>query len=1134
MTLFDAVAAVEAARESATDLSKAQVTLSLDLGPSSIGWAMVRDDDATGQAELIDMGVRVFPEGVDNFGTTKQKSKNKDRRTARGLRRRAVRRKRRKLKLREALTRMGLLDTTSAEWGAVLLESPYRLRAEALTRKLTPAELSRVLLHLSQRRGFLSNRKTDRRLAESNDTKGMLDELKALSEQLKAAGLTLGQYLAAREALPGQVPMPDQHRVRNRNDRHSFHATRAMVFDEFEKIWQAQAKHYPHLLTDAARWGTTGPRPALRPHKPRALRKGVDWLTAYGIEGILFFQRPMYWPAAMIGRCELEPRQYRCPRADRQFQRFKILADVNHLRYLHPLTRDPTPLTSDQREAVVAALCRKKKLSFDQIRKAARLDDNCRFTIEVGKKTGLPGHKTDDAMRKAAKPVGLDYDALPEAIKDSMVRLIADPRIDDFDLRQRLCADFSLTAEQAAALAAANLPDQYGKFSLAAIEKLLPQLEAGKKLMARTAADSAMHAAGYLRRDQRNVVLLNELPRLDQIHTGSLADLANPIVKAALHELRKVVNLLIKTYGRPDRVRVEFARDLRMNRKKLAELEQKNAEREAEREAAAGEIKKLGVKPTRDAIERWLLWKEQGEECLYSGAKIGVSQLFGGEVDVDHILPESQCRDNSFMNKVVCFAACNREKGQRTVHQWLAATDRARYEAVLQRARRLPLGKRERLKTENVVLEDFVAQQLVDTSYIARLAAQYLGLVVGPQNVQGSKGRYTSDLRWLWGLDTVLSELPDSPAWQEVRQQAAEKQRLADLARKEGRHAEADGYEQEARALLEHGTAEKNRADHRHHALDALVIALTTPRRIQALTRYYANRADPTVPPSLFADPWPDFRRSVQDKLKTVYVSHRVRRKVSGPLHDDTHYGPVPPATAGDPDLAEAGPAFAVRKELTALTDNEIPLIRDRRIREMVQAALGISGGRAKRGSRKAAGKTAKADVDQRKAVLASLTWPNGLPIRRVRINKPDQTIRPIRENRQVTYVKPGSTHHIAIFEDASGPKPKRIVEFVTMLEAARRVARREPLIRRTHDDHPNAKFVMSLSAGEMVLLKFRGTTVLATYKTAASTIGQIYFAAHADGRTSASYQKLAVTGNTLDGRKVTVDPIGRVRWAND
>ena len=74
-------------------------TLGLDLGPNSIGWALIDEDEK----QIIDLGVRVFPEGVENFDTSKEQSKNENRRIARAMRRPTARRSRRKRNLREAL-----------------------------------------------------------------------------------------------------------------------------------------------------------------------------------------------------------------------------------------------------------------------------------------------------------------------------------------------------------------------------------------------------------------------------------------------------------------------------------------------------------------------------------------------------------------------------------------------------------------------------------------------------------------------------------------------------------------------------------------------------------------------------------------------------------------------------------------------------------------------------------------------------------------------------------------------------------------------------------------------------------------------------------------------------------------------
>jgi hypothetical protein len=130
--------------------------------------------------------------------------------------------------------------------------------------------------------------------------------------------------------------------------------------------------------------------------------------------------------------------------------------------------------------------------------------------------------------------------------------------------------------------------------------------------------------------------------------------------------------------------------------------------------------------------------------------------------------------------------------------------------------------------------------------------------------------------------------------------------------------------------------------------------------------------------------------------------------------------------------------------------------------------------------------------------------------------------------------VKPGSTHHLCIFEFEERGKKKREAVFVTMLEATKRLKSGERVICRKHPERPDARFIMSLSSREMVLANWKGEQKLLVFKTAASTQGQLYFVEHTDARRAGGQTKFVATANSLDARKVTVDPLGRIRWAND
>ncbi|HVT30622.1 MAG TPA: hypothetical protein VHE81_21620, partial [Lacipirellulaceae bacterium] len=332
-----------------------KLVLGLDLGPNSIGWALV-DDDPTKPAEskLVDVGVRIFPEGVDNFDTSKEISRNEDRRIARGMRRQIRRRARRRRKLKEALIGIGLWPSVPGEEAGLYQKDPYALRDRALRERLEPFEVGRVLLHLNQRRGFLSNRKKDR---GDKEVQGMLAEINENERERRDGGFpTIGAWLAEK------LTMMDHH-VRKENDQvRNRHLARSQYEDEFEAIWTAQAKFHP-VLTENLKYGKIGKQKYPAKPIPRYDQrgKGLSPIEAFGIYGAIFFQRPMYWPRSVVGLCELEPKQKRCPRGDRHAQRFRLLQEVNNLRYTDPDVGDECELSTTERSLLLDYLSTRDK-----------------------------------------------------------------------------------------------------------------------------------------------------------------------------------------------------------------------------------------------------------------------------------------------------------------------------------------------------------------------------------------------------------------------------------------------------------------------------------------------------------------------------------------------------------------------------------------------------------------------------------------------------------------------------------------------------------------------------------------------------------------------------------------------------
>ncbi|MCA9075965.1 MAG: type II CRISPR RNA-guided endonuclease Cas9 [Planctomycetaceae bacterium] len=1083
------------------------VTLGLDIGPNSIGWALIDEEEPS----IVDLGVRVFPEGVDNFDTRKEKSRNEDRRIARGMRRQIARRSRRKRHLRDALITAGLWPSHESEQEALLQTNPYELRAKALGKKLTPHEIGRVFLHLNQRRGFLSNRKKDR---GDSEVKGMLAEMSELAQAIEEAGLeTLGQYLFQKcESFDHAQRTEDDH-IRNR------HTRRNMLEDEFEKIWDAQAEHHPQLLSEQLRYGSLGK--GAYPFKPRRKPDEQTGLEAFGIHGMIFFQRKMYWPKSVVGLCELEPKEKRCPRADRHAQRFRLLQEVNNLRYIDPDTHEECKLDEDQRTLLLEYLGTREKATFDQIRKHLGFLESVKFNLERGKRPSLKGMTVDWLMAKAT---GKGWHKLPDDQKDSIARMLVDNEREDDAIESRLISEFDWTSEQADAALDVEFPPGYGSLSLKAIDKLLPHLEQG--LVYQSVSDpaqSALHAAGYLRRDELQRRLFDELPDPTRVNLREcrIGDIPNPVVKRALVELRKVVNAIIREYGKPDEVHVEMARSIQMGPQARSDYNSRMRENEKDRDNAANEIRAYrksdsssGVRVNRDSILRYLLWDHQGHECVYCQKTISQKHLFGGEVDVDHIFPYSRCLDDSQANKVVVHRTCNHDKGQRTPYEWLADSEPDRYARVCQHVSslmhqgKMRYGKYRKFLQKELDLDKFIARQLTDTGYIASATAEYLRcLFESDHDVLGLKGQHTAELRRQWGLNSVL------------------------------RNDDLDL---------------KNREDHRHHAVDALIAALTDRRMLQKLAwgtsevQHVDRETGDVSHKQMYRGrnidaPWEDFRDEVVERVNQINVSHRPERKVAGALHEETIYGPTP----------EPG-VFVVRKPLESLSPNEIPLIRDDGIRAAIEARLAEHGIKVGRGKKVDSKQWKQALCDQNHPVLLPPSRKRlkrepdaqGIPIKKVRVLRRELTIQPIRANRDdEAYVKPGSTHHLAIFEWAVDGKTKRDAVFVTQLEAINRIKDRVEIIHRhPPKEHPiipiNASFVMSLSRGEMIILDIDGKDELFVFVTAASTTRQMTFYPHAsskqEGKQHGKLTKYPGSLFALNPRKVTVDPLGRIRWAND
>ncbi len=987
-------------------------TLGLDIGTNSVGWAAMWDDTRTDPPGRIKAGVRIFPEGVARTSTGREEPSGQTRREARSARRVHARRRGRKRKLRKLLQAHGLLPTDEKELARLMATDPYPLRARALDDPLTLHEVGRVLYHLCQRRGFKSNRKS----SGQSDGK-VAKETAALQEEIDQSGCrTLGEYLASigRELTHGE-------RVRNR------YTLRAMYEHEFTSIWDAQQAAHPNVLTD-------------------------DLCEA--VHQAIFFQRPIIWNRATIGRCELEPEEVRAPRGHWVGQQFRMLQEVAHLRLVDPYG-EVNPLADEQRSMLIGALGVKKELTFAKIRELLNLTDAHEFTLEsgnLGKREKLYGNEIEWRFRTK---LGKAYTDAPEELKNHMWDAVAETEDPD-ELRRIATEEWGLSDKQLDKLFPFPVPSGRFNYSVKAMRRLIPHLVAGYVL------SEAKERAGY-------EVLPGpvEGDRLPPV-ADAVPNLTNPIVRRGLTEVRKVVNAVVREYGKPTAIRVELARDAKDSAQRRQERHLENLNRARENAEIEERLKTEFnlASPSRNDIVKFRLWEECAHECPYSGEPIPKHKLFTADVEIEHIIPYSRSLDDSYMNKTLCMQAENRIKHNQTPFEAYGDKPEA-WEAILQRVRKLPFPKRRRFVRKHIELDDFIERQLNDTRYISRAARRYLESLGVP--VMVARGDTTHELRRQWGLNDLLGPATVGP---------------------------------------------KPRSDHRHHAVDAAVVAMTGQGHLQRLAHVKFDPRRPELPP-----PWPSFRDDLAATVADIIVSHRPTRRLAGGLHAETRYG-----------ATERDGIYVTRKPVGDLTPAMIERIRDPAIRDIIKKECNRRG-IALAGS-KAVGK-ALADPPP--------TMPSGVPIKRVRVTTPASNAVAIRsENGKATaYVDPGDTHHIEIFQ-VGDPKGKASLtgRAVSRYEAHGRLQRGEPVINRF--GQTGKTFRMSLCKNDMVMLTVdKGEKLHATVALSLSGFGvDIRFRLHAsaDKENASSQVRIRTWAalNRLKPRKVTVDVLGRVHPCND
>jgi CRISPR-associated endonuclease Csn1 len=319
--------------------------------------------------------------------------------------------------------------------------------------------------------------------------------------------------------------------------------------------------------------------------------------------------------------------------------------------------------------------------------------------------------------------------------------------------------------------------------------------------------------------------------------------------------------------------------------------------------------------PTKEEIQKYRLWLEQGYVSPYTGKTIPLSKLFTPKYEIEHIIPQSRFFDDSLSNKIICESCINPHpyKGHQTGYEFIKKqggsivtelSDNGNsvnllniedYQAHCEQYFSKNRTKLKKLLSEEVP-DSFTERQMNDTRYISKLVKSLLGNIVREENEQEATpkklvnvvGSITAKLRQDWGLNDKWNDLV-----------AYRFKRLNEITgTNDFGHQDGNIYRLTVPEELKPGFSAK-RIDHRHHALDALVVACTTKDHTNHITSLNTKRNNYSLVRKLrhteekkrkdgskftvakaYKKPWKSFPVEAKEKLASIVVSFKQNKRV--------------------------------------------------------------------------------------------------------------------------------------------------------------------------------------------------------------------------------------------------------------
>jgi len=763
----------------------------------------------------------------------------------------------------------------------------YSIRAKAVNQECGLDEISEILPEINQ---------------QINQSSGYLGAISDRSKELFFNNQTVGQFLYQQIEKNPHLPLKNQ--VFYRQD----------YLDEFNRIWEKQAEFYPETLTSE--------------------------LKAEIRETVIFYQRRLKSQKSLLSICEFEGKQVEididgvkkkriigpkvCPKSSPIFQEFKIWSQLNNITYSNAGFKksEGISLELEQMKLLFEELNWKEKLSSTEVIKLLGINGyELNFKEIEGNRTHAAfikvlndffvneGHDELNLLKMNAKELintlkqlfpiyninqellnfntNVDGPELEKQVFYELWHLLYSYEGDNSQsginsLREKLAySKFGFPKESNSVITNISLSQDYSSLSARAIRKILPFLKEGNRY------DLACLLAGYNHSHSETKDDLSKKVLLDKLDILPKNELRNPVVEKILNQMINVVNTIFETYGKPDEIRIEMARELKKSAK-----ERENATK-AIRQATDEHLKlkrelqaEFGLtNVSRNDLIRYKLYlelKENGFKTLYSNQPIDRSKLFSSEYDIEHIIPQSKLFDDSFSNKTLELRSVNLKKGNDTAYDFIlkefGEEGLKQYEAKVKALFGNQQGKKSKyrklLMSETEIPKDFIERELRDTQYIAKKAKDILATVV--LHVSTTTGSITEKLRDDWQLVDILKELN----WNKYH-------KLGMTETIENRHG------QKVNRILDW----TKRNDHRHHAMDAITVAFTKREYVKYFNNLNAkSEKDGEIYKILktetyfdkdqkrrFNPPMPltQFRIRAKEHLKNTLISFKAKNKVS-------------------------------------------------------------------------------------------------------------------------------------------------------------------------------------------------------------------------------------------------------------